>query len=228
MPISRHSQNIMRSPTRTASISVWSEPPAANRARVALMGNVTVFQELDSTPDRAAIQQCYLARHPDARRWLPGPEEPHIVSPGIVSLRAALTKPQAYWARFDPHVGRDPPFDSFETADGCFALAERVLCRRFWKFALYWLHSFRYVPDCYADRSMGRSRSGPSRTSVRVYKLYVTDGNCYLVLAVCQRIGCFYCIARHNGTGAGSVRKRCERVLGSDAARRHAGVAHRS
>ncbi|KAJ3552205.1 hypothetical protein NM688_g4271 [Phlebia brevispora] len=57
------------------------------QARVSLMGNVTIFQELDSTPERDAIQFCYLSRHPDAHRWVPGPREPHI----------------AYWARFDPH-----------------------------------------------------------------------------------------------------------------------------
>ena len=43
------------------------------------MGNITLFQELDSTPERNALELCYLAKHPDARRWLPGPREPHIV-----------------------------------------------------------------------------------------------------------------------------------------------------
>ena len=44
------------------------------------MGNVTLFTELDNTPDRDAIQACYIAHHPDARWWLPGPREPHVVS----------------------------------------------------------------------------------------------------------------------------------------------------
>ncbi|KIP10884.1 hypothetical protein PHLGIDRAFT_84302 [Phlebiopsis gigantea 11061_1 CR5-6] len=87
MPISRHSQNILQSPTHAASISIGSEHPAASRARVALMGNVTIFQDIHATPEIARIQSCYLSKHPDARHWLPGPKAPHI----------------AYWARFDPH-----------------------------------------------------------------------------------------------------------------------------
>jgi len=88
MPISRHSQNIMASPTHSASLSVTDESPDASRARVALIGNITIFKDLQSAPDVDAIQACYVAKHPDARRWLPGPNEPHI----------------AYWARFDPHT----------------------------------------------------------------------------------------------------------------------------
>ncbi|TBU33795.1 pyridoxamine 5'-phosphate oxidase-domain-containing protein [Dichomitus squalens] len=87
LPISRHSQNVLLSPTHAASVSVWSDRPAASRPRVSLIGNVTVFPVLEETPDREAIQACYVAQHPDARWWLPGPREPHI----------------AYWARFDPH-----------------------------------------------------------------------------------------------------------------------------
>ena len=80
LPISRHSQNILNSPTHAASISVWSERPAASRPRVSLIGNVTLFTDLNETPEREAIQACYIAQHPDARWWLPGPREPHIVS----------------------------------------------------------------------------------------------------------------------------------------------------
>ncbi|KAI0092935.1 pyridoxamine 5'-phosphate oxidase-domain-containing protein [Irpex rosettiformis] len=87
MPISRHSQNILHSSTHSASISIWSEHPAASRARVALVGNVTVFANLEDTPERDLIQSCYLETHPDAKWWIPGPREPHI----------------AYWARFDIH-----------------------------------------------------------------------------------------------------------------------------
>ncbi|KAI0663493.1 pyridoxamine 5'-phosphate oxidase-domain-containing protein [Cubamyces menziesii] len=87
LPISRHSQNILHSPAHAASISIWSDRPAASRPRVSLMGNVTVFPDLSRTPDLASIQACYIAHHPDARWWLPGPREPHV----------------AYWARFDPH-----------------------------------------------------------------------------------------------------------------------------
>ncbi|KAI0081231.1 hypothetical protein K474DRAFT_1656712 [Panus rudis PR-1116 ss-1] len=88
LPISRHSQNILQSPTHAASISVGSEHPTASRPRVAFMGNVTVFRSLNDTPNKEEIQSCYLEKHPDARWWLPGPKEPHI----------------AYWARFDPHT----------------------------------------------------------------------------------------------------------------------------
>ncbi|PSR74625.1 hypothetical protein PHLCEN_2v9691 [Hermanssonia centrifuga] len=87
MPISRHSQNIVRAPGSTASISITHAHPAASRARVALMGNVTIFHELEDTPDRDAIESCYLTKHPDARRWLPGPEAPHIL-PGTPERRA--------------------------------------------------------------------------------------------------------------------------------------------
>ncbi|KAI0743561.1 pyridoxamine 5'-phosphate oxidase-domain-containing protein [Daedaleopsis nitida] len=87
LPISRHSQNVLLSPGHSASISVWSDNPAANRPRVSLIGNVTLFPEVSHTPERDSIQECYLAQHPDARWWLPGPREPHTV----------------YWARFDPH-----------------------------------------------------------------------------------------------------------------------------
>ncbi|KAI0630380.1 pyridoxamine 5'-phosphate oxidase-domain-containing protein [Trametes polyzona] len=88
LPISRHSQNVLQSPAHAASITIASDPPAARRPRVALIGNVTVFPVLEHTPDLAAIQACYIAQHPDARWWLPGPREPHV----------------AYWARFDPHT----------------------------------------------------------------------------------------------------------------------------
>ncbi|KAK7687061.1 hypothetical protein QCA50_009561 [Cerrena zonata] len=88
LPISRHSQNILHSPTSSASLSIGSDHPTASRPRVALIGNVTVFSSLEETPDRDEIEACYITKHPDARWWLPGPREPHV----------------AYWARFDPHT----------------------------------------------------------------------------------------------------------------------------
>ncbi|KAI0766471.1 pyridoxamine 5'-phosphate oxidase-domain-containing protein, partial [Irpex lacteus] len=88
MPISRHSQNVLHSSARSASISIASEHPAASRARVALVGNITVFENLEDTPDREAIQSCYLEAHPDAKWWIPG-RASHISC--------------AYWARFDIH-----------------------------------------------------------------------------------------------------------------------------
>ncbi|TFY71559.1 hypothetical protein EVG20_g1445 [Dentipellis fragilis] len=87
LPISRHSQNILKSPTHAASLSVWTNPPRASRARVSLMGNVTMLDYSD--PAGAALRECYLAQHPDARWWVPGDDEgAHL----------------AYWARFDPHT----------------------------------------------------------------------------------------------------------------------------
>ena len=79
MPISRHSQNILRSPSHAASISIGSEKLAANRPRVALIGNVTVYTDVNTTPERERIQACYLEKHRDARWWIPGPREPHVV-----------------------------------------------------------------------------------------------------------------------------------------------------
>jgi len=87
LPISLHSQNILHSPTHSASLTISSRHPAASHARVSLIGNVTVFQDWDNVPEEETIKDCYLAQHPDANRWLPNDEEAaHI----------------AYWARFDP------------------------------------------------------------------------------------------------------------------------------
>ena len=97
LPISRHSQNIVHTEWNSASISVSSDPPAASKARVALMGNVTVFQELDGTPNRDGIETCYLAKHPDARRWLPGPKEPHIVGYAAPPLIARCVH-EVFWS----------------------------------------------------------------------------------------------------------------------------------
>ncbi|TCD71251.1 hypothetical protein EIP91_011729 [Steccherinum ochraceum] len=80
------SKNILASQGRVASITVASEHPAASRARVSLMGNVTVFDDVDATPDRELIEACYVQNHPDARHWLPSGNS-HA----------------AFWARFDPH-----------------------------------------------------------------------------------------------------------------------------
>ncbi|TFK44415.1 pyridoxamine 5'-phosphate oxidase-domain-containing protein [Crucibulum laeve] len=88
LPISRHSRNILASPGRSASISITSEIPAASRARLALIGNVTIFEDLKGVPDVDSLQRCYLERHPDAKRWLPDDEDAAHIS---------------YWARFDPH-----------------------------------------------------------------------------------------------------------------------------
>ncbi|KAI0784442.1 pyridoxamine 5'-phosphate oxidase-domain-containing protein [Abortiporus biennis] len=87
MPISRHSQNIIHHRSHSASISISSSPPSANKARVSLIGNVTIFDDINATPDREEVEKCYVATHKDAKWWLPGPREPHV----------------AYWARFDPH-----------------------------------------------------------------------------------------------------------------------------
>jgi len=87
LPISRHSQNILHSPTRSASISITSDNPAARKPRVSLMGNVTVFKD-NNMPGIDSIRRCYLEKHPDAKWWLPGDKNGAHIS---------------YWARFDPH-----------------------------------------------------------------------------------------------------------------------------
>ena len=80
LPISRHSQNILHSPVHFASITISSQIPAASHARVSLIGNVTVFQDLGNVPEEETIKACYLAQHPDASRWLPADDEAaHVV-----------------------------------------------------------------------------------------------------------------------------------------------------
>ncbi|EPS97717.1 hypothetical protein FOMPIDRAFT_1166186 [Fomitopsis schrenkii] len=88
MPISRASQNVLHSDSRSVSISVMDPHPNASRPRVSLIGNVTIFSDVDAIPDEEEMKACYTAKHPDARRWVPGPREPHV----------------AYWARFDPQT----------------------------------------------------------------------------------------------------------------------------
>ena len=78
LPISRHSQNILHSPSHSASVSVWSEPPSASQPRVSLMGNVTLLEDDDG--EVQGLKECYLAQHKDARWWLPGDDEgAHLV-----------------------------------------------------------------------------------------------------------------------------------------------------
>jgi len=80
-PISRHSQNILRSASHSASLSVASPNPTAWKPRVSLIGFVTIFQDVANTPEEDEIAACYLKRHPDAVHWLPKDKrQPHIVS----------------------------------------------------------------------------------------------------------------------------------------------------
>ena len=79
MPISRTSQNVLRSVSHSVSISIMDPHPSASRPRVSLIGNVTIFSDVDAIPDEEEMKTCYTAKHPDARRWLPGPREPHVV-----------------------------------------------------------------------------------------------------------------------------------------------------
>lgn len=79
MTLSKHTQNILRSPTHAASLAVGSFPPAANKPRVSLTGNVTIMDE-DYVQD-PSIRDCYVERHPDAKGWLPeNPIFQHTVS----------------------------------------------------------------------------------------------------------------------------------------------------
>lgn len=87
LPISRHSRNILASPSHLVSISITSELPAAHKPRVSLLGNVTIFTDIEGVDNLTEIKKCYLEKHPDAKRWLPGDDEGAHLS---------------YWARFDP------------------------------------------------------------------------------------------------------------------------------
>ncbi|KAK0485763.1 pyridoxamine 5'-phosphate oxidase-domain-containing protein [Armillaria novae-zelandiae] len=87
LPISRHSRNILASPSHLVSISITSELPAAHKPRVSLLGNVTIFTDIEGVDNLKEIKKCYLEKHPDAKRWLPGDDDGAHLS---------------YWARFDP------------------------------------------------------------------------------------------------------------------------------
>ncbi|KAF7966683.1 hypothetical protein HWV62_37482 [Athelia sp. TMB] len=71
LPISRHTQNIIKSEGHIASLTMASPQPAARNARVSLAGNVTIFWDADNVPEESAMKAFYLAQHPDAKRWLP-------------------------------------------------------------------------------------------------------------------------------------------------------------
>ena len=79
MPISRHTQNINKSPSHLASLTVWTSPPAASKARVSVTGNITFITSAQA--EASGVRDCYLERHRDARWWLPDvPDAPHTVS----------------------------------------------------------------------------------------------------------------------------------------------------
>jgi hypothetical protein len=88
LPISRHSHHIIHSSSHAASITIASERPRASRARVSLIGNVTVTELPDMDADTAdQLKACYLSKHPDAKWWLPGDENgAHIVSLSLLLL----------------------------------------------------------------------------------------------------------------------------------------------
>lgn len=83
MPISQNSRNILSSPEHAATITVRAHPARASNARVALIGNVTVFDEGHELAEEEtkALVNCFTKRHPDAKWWLPGRKPaPHRVS----------------------------------------------------------------------------------------------------------------------------------------------------
>ncbi|KAI4521045.1 hypothetical protein K525DRAFT_285369 [Schizophyllum commune Loenen D] len=86
-PISQHTINIRDSAAHSASVGVFADPPGANRPRVSLIGNVTIFEQAEDMPGREEIRDCYLRSHPEARWWVPG--------------EGGLT---SHWARFDPEA----------------------------------------------------------------------------------------------------------------------------
>lgn len=82
MPISQSSRNILSSPKHSATITVRAHPARASNARVALMGNVTIFDGGHglAREETKGLADCFTNRHPDAKWWLPGREPaPHRV-----------------------------------------------------------------------------------------------------------------------------------------------------
>ncbi|PYH97722.1 hypothetical protein BO71DRAFT_287633, partial [Aspergillus ellipticus CBS 707.79] len=64
----------------------------AGLPRVTLFGYIEAFDTPLPAETDAALQQCYLAKHPDARVWLPGREgSPHA------SFWARMVVTQVYW-----------------------------------------------------------------------------------------------------------------------------------
>ncbi|PVF97738.1 hypothetical protein CPB86DRAFT_413028 [Serendipita vermifera] len=89
MPISQNNRNIIHSEGHAATFTVATHPARAASARVSLMGNVTVLYDTDIEGEEIGkLEKCFLARHPDARWWIPGKKPAHT----------------AYWARFDPRT----------------------------------------------------------------------------------------------------------------------------
>ncbi|KZT43633.1 hypothetical protein SISSUDRAFT_977925, partial [Sistotremastrum suecicum HHB10207 ss-3] len=94
-PISRTAQNIQRSSNHSATFTMWADPPASSRARVALIGSVTPVPT--GSYEQDGIDRCFVKRHPDARGWVPDAKH----APHLAALMASL---QSYWARFDPEA----------------------------------------------------------------------------------------------------------------------------
>ena len=75
-----NSKNILKSQTHSATITVVETPTRASNARVALVGTMEIFFEIDATL-RDELADCYTAVHPDAKRWIPGTVNAHPVRP---------------------------------------------------------------------------------------------------------------------------------------------------
>ena len=101
MPISQNSRNILSSPEHAATITVRAHPARASNARVALIGNVTVFDEGHELAEEEtkALVNCFTKRHPDAKWWLPGRKPaPHRVSRDLFH---GLASPTFFSGPFD-------------------------------------------------------------------------------------------------------------------------------
>lgn len=88
MPISQNNRNILHSNGHLATLTVATHPARAASARVALMGNVTIFwDETDIAGDhddehglsQKSLEECFLKRHGDAKWWIPGRKPAHNV-----------------------------------------------------------------------------------------------------------------------------------------------------
>jgi hypothetical protein len=83
MPISQNNRNILHSNEHLATLTVAAHPARAASARVALMGNVTIFwdenQEIERDDEDPSLEECFLKRHGDAKWWIPGKQPAHNV-----------------------------------------------------------------------------------------------------------------------------------------------------
>jgi hypothetical protein len=77
--IAQNGQNILKSSTHAATIIVQAPSFDVSKARVAIMGNVTLM----SLSSGKTVEECYVDRHPDAKGWIPREHGGFHVSPTV-------------------------------------------------------------------------------------------------------------------------------------------------